>query len=203
MRHGAEERRKFRDDDRCWIGESPTSPLSLAWPAATLAACTLEQWKQYIEMRKLVCIVGQPRRWGDGGVRLSLCPSVFHPRPAFSFPRARFSLRVLCLLPFVSVEHPRVLYSLLLFFSLSLFFSSSLFLFRFSFPCVRAPPSRFFLCEKRRTGSASFPIARLKERIVNRRMSRGFRNGDCSIRRELLCCCRHAVARPRNASISN
>lgn len=82
---------------------------------------SLEQWKQYIEMRKLVCIVGQqagaarraPRRGtqprvclSSNRVPLSPSPTSLTPPPS-RFPRSFFHSR-LCLLPFVPVGYVRV-----------------------------------------------------------------------------------------------
>lgn len=189
---------------------------------------SLEQWKQYIEMRKLVCIVGQqagaarhaPRRGtqprvclSSNRVPLSPSPTSLTPPPS-RFPRSFFHSR-LCLLPFVPVGYVRVPDSL----------PSSLLSLSSISPLCRAQISSFFLSPffppiffpPRGDGiPASFPIGRLKERIVNRRMSRGFRNGDCSIRRFLLLYGCRAPARAsdgwmdgwsthdaRNASIGN
>lgn len=91
-------------------------------------------------------------------------------------PRSLLPSR-LYLLPFVPVGYVRVPDSTLF---------SSLFFSPFSpssipYSMLSAPP---FFSPPRRDGiPVSFSIGRLKERIVNRRMSRGFRNGDCSIQR--------------------
>lgn len=180
----------FRDDDRPAERRergrapelTPAFPLA-APPATTLAACTPEQWKQYIEMRKLVCIVGQlQRRAGDAGVCLSVCLSSFNQPPSLSRePVSPFSS--LCLLPFVSVgllrsyvrglnSAPALSFSLARWHPLPA--ATAVFPVHASFS---------FFSSAKRDVPASFPIARLKERIVNRRMSCGFRNGDCSIRR--------------------
>lgn len=120
-----------------------------------------------------------------------LTASLFLPSQALlpslpRFPRSFFHSR-LCLLPFLPVGYVRVPDSL----PSSLLPSFSLSLSSIS-PLCRAPffspffPPVFF--PPRGDGiPGSFPIGRLKERIVNRRMSRGFRNGDCSIRRFLSC----------------
>lgn len=103
-------------------------------------------------------------------------PFSLHLAHFLYLPRSFLPSR-LYLLPFVPVGYVRVPDSTL--FS-SLFFppssqSSILLLY-----VVRAS----FFSPPRRDGiPVSFSIGRLKERIVNRRMSRGFRNGDCSIQR--------------------
>lgn len=118
-----------------------------------------------------------------------LTASLFLPSQALlpslpRFPRSFFHSR-LCLLPFLPVGYVRVPDSLpsSLLPSLSLFpypLCVALLFFLLSFP-------PFFFPREETRIPASFPIGRLKERIVNRRMSRGFRNGDCSIRRFLSC----------------
>lgn len=120
---------------------------------------SLEQWKQYIEMRKLVCIVGQqagaarraPRRGtqprvclSSNRVPLSPSPTSLTPPPS-RFPRSFFHSR-LCLLSFVPVGYVRVPDSLP---PSSLFLSSTspLCLLFFSLPFLS---SHFFSSARRR-----------------------------------------------------
>lgn len=65
----------------------------------------------------------------------------------------------------------------------SLLFSLFPSLFAFLHPLLYVVRASFFSPPRRDGIPVSFSIGRLKERIVNRRMSRGFRNGDCSIQR--------------------
>ena len=160
-------------------------------------------------MRKLVCIVGQAGAACEGGgprlasvclltARLSRSFSLLPSVPFHSVFRARFSppplwlLPPLCLwatyvcpiplslpfaLPTPFPPSPGFLHPALCVVRSSSSFFSSLFIFSF-FPFLLFSPLR------QETGPPPrFPIGRLKERIVNRRMSRGFRNGDCSVRR--------------------